>query len=328
MRSMLTYLQEWLRDLWRAWDGFWFTPAAPHTLSLLRILAGAMLFYTHLVWSLDLMAFLGPQSWVAPNVIRAVHRSSFAWSYLEYISSPFALWIVHGIALAVFAALTVGFRTRITSVLAAIITLSYCHRLTGSLFGLDQVNAMFAIYLAVGPAGAAYSVDRWLSWRKRGPIAPPVATVGANVAVRLIQLHMCVIYLFGGIGKMRGEMWWDGSALWFAIANYEYQSLDLTWLVEYPFLIAFLTHATVFWETFYPVLVWPRLTRPAMLFMAVLVHGGIAIGLGMPTFGIAMIIGNMSFLSPEAVRTCLAAFKRRPTPAPQRTVRQMSAVAR
>ena len=43
-----------------AWDRFWFTPAAPQSLALIRILAGAMLFYTHLVWSLDLVAFLGP----------------------------------------------------------------------------------------------------------------------------------------------------------------------------------------------------------------------------------------------------------------------------
>ena len=126
--------------------------------------------------------------------------------------------------------------------------------------------------------------------------------MGTNIAIRLLQLHMCVIYLFGGIGKMRGDTWWDGSALWFAFASLEYQSLDMTWTVKHRWLLALLTHVTVFWETFYCFLVWPKLTRPICLLMAVAVHLGIAVCLGMKTFGLVMIIGNMAFLYPETVR--------------------------
>jgi len=129
--------------------------------------------------------------------------------------------------------------------------------------------------------------------------------IGTNIAIRLLQLHMCVIYLFGGIGKMRGELWWDGSALWFAFANLEYQSLDMTWLVHAPWLIALLTHVTVIWETFYCFLIWPKLTRPICLAMAVAVHAGIGLCLGMWTFGLAMIIGNLAFVPPEVVRAAV-----------------------
>jgi hypothetical protein len=256
------------------------------------------------------MSFVGPSSWLSPEAIRELHRGSFAWSYLWYIQSPALLWGMHAAALVVFAALTVGLYTRCASVLAAVITLSYCHRLTGALFGLDQVNAMLALYLAVGPSGAAYSMDHWLASRKLG-LPAPVPSLGANIAVRLVQLHMCVIYLFGGIGKMRGELWWDGSASWFAIANLEYQSIDMTWLVRYPFFLALATHITVFWETFYPFLVWSRLTRPVALVLAVIVHGGIALFLGMPTFGLAMLIGNSAFLAPETIAALVRVFRRR-----------------
>jgi hypothetical protein len=319
MSAWIRGLQDWLQLVWQWWDRFWFTPAAPETLAFIRILAGAMLFYTHLVWSLDLLAFLGPNSWVSHDTILGMYRGSYAWSYLWYVESPALLWLLHVLALVVFAALMVGFYTRAAAVLAAVITLSYCHRLAGALFGLDQVNGMLAIYLLVGPCGAAYSLDQWLANRKLQRPADPRPSISANVAVRLIQLHMCVIYLFGGIGKMRGELWWDGSACWFAIANYEYQSLDLTWLVRFPFLIALATHVTVFWETFYPFLVWSRVTRPIALATAVLVHGGIALFLGMPTFGLAMLIGNLAFVAPETVRGfvhLLARTKAEPTPAP------------
>ena len=66
-----------------------------------------------------------------------------------------------------------------------------------------------------------------------------------------------------------------------------------------------LTHLTVFWETFYCVLVWPRLTRPIVLSIAAGVHLGIGLFLGMWTFGLAMLIANASFVSPWVVRRIL-----------------------
>jgi hypothetical protein len=36
--------------------------------------------------------------------------------------------------------------------------------------------------------------------------------------------------------------------------------------------------------------------------MAVMVHLGIAVAYGMPTFGLVMLIGNLAFVSPETVR--------------------------
>jgi hypothetical protein len=307
--AILAAVRDWCWRLLGAWDRFWFTPQAPHTLALIRILGGAMLLYTHLVWTIDLDAFLGPHAWVPRETAALLNQPEagapiYAWSYLAWTDSPAAIWTLHLAALAVFALLTAGAFTRVTSILAFLIAVSYCHRLTGTLFGLDQINVFIAMYLMLGSAGGVWSVDRWLA-KRRGEFALPRPAVGTNIAIRLLQLHMCVIYLFGGIGKMRGEFWWDGSAMWLAIASAEYQSIDVTWLVHTPWLIALLTHLTVFWETFYCFLIWPRLTRPLCLAMAVGVHGGIAVFLGMPTFGLVMLIGNLAFLSPETVRAAV-----------------------
>lgn len=313
MESRPFSLSQWLLSLVGEWQRFWFTPAAPHTLALIRILSGAMLFYTHLVWSRELVSFLGPNAWIDRETAQLMNRElsgGWAWSYLYYVESPALLWTLHIAALAVFALLTVGLFTRVASVLACVITISYCHRLVGTQFGLDQVNALLATYLAIAPSGAVWSVDRYLAVRRAGVALPAPRSVAANIAVRLIQVHMCVIYLFGGISKLRGETWWDGTAVWLALANYEYQSLDMTWLVRFPFLIALASHATLFWETFYCVLIWPRLTRPIFLAMAVLVHGGIALCLGMVTFGLVMIIANFAFVPPEVTQWMLSPITR------------------
>jgi len=313
MNALTSPLREWFQIVSGAWDRFWFTPARPHALALIRILAGAMLLYTHLVWALDLTDFLGRDSWVNNRAALLLAQdeagSTYAWSYLWYFTSPTLLWLLHLAALGVFFALTIGLWSRTMSVLACVITLAYCHRLGGALFGLDQINAMLAMYLMLGPCGAAYSVDRWLADR-RGDAPQAATSIGTNIAIRLIQLHMCVIYLFGGIGKMRGELWWDGSAVWFAFANLEYQSVNMTWLVQWRWLIALLTHITVFWETFYCFLIWPKATRPICLAIAVGVHGGIGLCLGMPTFGILMVIANLAFVSPELVQGTVTAMAR------------------
>ena len=159
----------------------------------------------------------------------------------------------------------------VTAVLTWFLTVSYCHRLEGAIvLGSTKWirHARDVPVLMVGACGDAYSLDRWLLMRRLGGElpAPDPQSFLTNIAIRLLQIHMCVIYLFGGISKLRGEMWWDGSACWFAIANSEYQSWDVTWLIHWRWLIALLSHITIFWETFYPVLIWPRLTRPVMLF--------------------------------------------------------------
>lgn len=302
MNQVVQAAKSWLADIVVGWNRFWFTPSQPHTLALLRILGGAMLLYTHLVWAKDLLAFLGPDSWIPRAASIELHQGTYAWSHLWYFDSPGLLWTQHVVVLIVMAMFMVGLFTRVTSVLTCLFTISYCHRLEGALFGLDQVNAMLAMYLMIGPCGAVYSVDRWLAKRKAmKPLPRPIATTSGNISIRLIQVHMCIIYLFGGISKLRGDMWWDGTAVWYAISNLEYQSLDMTWLVHYPWFIALLSHITIFWETFYCFLVWPRATRPITLGIAVCVHGGIALFLGMITFGTAMIIGNMAFLPPSWV---------------------------
>ena len=304
-------LTNWTSEGHLGWDQFWFTPTAPQTFALIRILTGVMLFYTHLVWTVDLEAFLGPHSWISTDTSRFLQRDHYTWSYLWYIRSPALLWTTHLVGLVIFGMLTVGMYSRITSILSWCIAISYCHRLEGALFGLDQLNVMLAMYLMIGPSGACYSIDRWRSTRRKtAKVSLPKSAISTNIATRCIQLHLCAIYLFGGIGKMRGADWWNGSASWFALANPEYQSIDMTWLASHHLILSAMTHTTVFWETFYCLLIWPRLTRPLVLLMAILVHGGIALCMGMITFGCVMLIANLAFISPHTTDRFLSWFWR------------------
>lgn len=309
---------EALQRLLGVWDRFWFTPARPHTLCVLRFLTGAMLLYCHLVLASDLSAFVGADAWMSNEMSRQLHDGAFGWSdwarsYLWHIESPTVISIHHAITITVTAMFMLGLLTRFALPLALFLQLMYLHRLTGALFGLDQIVTYSTMYLALTPCGSCFSIDailrrrfqarlgdsRFLSWL--WPDDSP--SIAANIGTRLLQLHLCVIYLFGGLSKARGDTWWNGSAVWYAVSNYEYQSLDMTWLSRYPAIISALTNATLFWEVFYCALVWPRVTRPFVIGIAFIVHASIAAGLGMITFGSMMIFANGIFLSPRLFQT-------------------------
>lgn len=314
MKALFKAIGDWRRGIARGWNDFWFAATDPALLSLLRIMTGLMLFYTHLVWSFDLSAFFGPKAWITLPVLKKLHAfegSNYAWSHFNLIDSVWLIWVVHILALIVLLMFTLGLFSRTTSVLAWLITLSYLNRISLAEFGLDRINVMLAMYVMLGPCGARYSLDSWLRRRRGGGAEEVAESSFATLAVRLIQVHMCVIYFFAGSRKLLGGAWWDGSAMWLSVANLEYQSLDMTWLAAWPLLTTFLTNLTVFFELTYPALIWPRMTRPIVLMLAVFLHLGIVLALGMPTFGLAMLIGNASFLAPGLVRAIIEPSYRR-----------------
>ena len=284
------YFTQWFDAV----DKFWFTPRTPNILGVIRILTGLLLLYSLAVWTLELSTFFAADGLV-PVDYRQSSEMWFAWSHLDWFAGwPTGLLVVHCVAMFVVVLFIAGVQTRVTAVLAAVIAISYSNRSIGVDFGFDQILTFLCMYCAIGNSGGAYSVDRMLAFGKSVPAAPPSSTT--NIAIRLIQIHLCIVYFFAAIGKLQGTTWWSGEAVWLAMASYEYQQIDMTWLANYLPLVSAMTLLSLFWELLYPALIWPRLTRPIMLVAAVMVHLGIGLCMGMIEFGLVMIVANIAFL--------------------------------
>ncbi len=164
--------------------------------------------------------FLGPDAWLdkepSDNSIASIlSGATFGTSTESNGFGSINGWPSSSLCMAV------GLFTRVSSALSWLMMLMVCHRMTGTLFGLDQVVMMLSMYLMLSDCGSVYSLDRKFFagvGQSRWWLAKPGPTGRNRIATRLLQLHLCVVYLFGGISKLRGEMWWDGSALWFAAA--------------------------------------------------------------------------------------------------------------
>lgn len=282
----------WLAAWAEAWDRFWFTPADPLPLALVRIAAGALLAWSALVWLMDADAFFGPHGWLRDGDVWRMNDQPWQWSWFFAASSPTAVRVLLLMTLAAGLCLAVGLGTPVAAVVGLAGFLSAVNRTPLTVFGFDDALGMLLIPLAIGPSGAVLSLDRRLGLST----APAGPSVGANVCLRLIQVHLCIVYFFSGIAKLLGASWWEGTAIWGAVANSRYRTLDLTWLARHPLLVNALTLGTLFWEVSYPALVWPRLTRRLAIAMGILVHGGIGLAMGMKEFALAMIVANLAFV--------------------------------
>jgi hypothetical protein len=348
-----------------SWNGFWFTPANPTPLGLIRILTGLIAFYVVFAYSFDFQELLGPDAWFNLNLQNELRkdipfrapppdwadatppepprnateeeyikkwevnpRSTVArgypiWSIWFHVTEPTAMVAVHVAILFVISLFTIGLGTRVTSVLAWFGVISYTQRAMTTLFGMDTMLNLLMVYLMIGPSGAALSVDRliaryWTTWRslRDRRAAPgslkPKPLLSANLAIRLIQVNLCIIYIASGLSKLRGNTWWTWQAIWLTLANPEFAPMHnstymaiVRFLCEHRWLweigISAATLFTLAMEIGFPFLVWVRPMRWVMLTMAFMLHTGIAVFMGLHTFSLCMMTMLIAFVPPETV---------------------------
>jgi len=293
--------QGWFAAWGEAWDRFWFTPADPIPLAIVRMVAGTLLTWSCAVWLMDVDAFFGPHGWLRDGDVWRMNDQPWQWSWFFAFSSPTAVRVLVLITLLAAACLAAGLATPVAAWVALVGFLAAVNRTPLTVFGFDDALGMLLIPVAIGPSGAVLSLDRRLGFATSGD-EPSVA---ANIALRLLQVHLCVVYFFSGIAKLLGASWWEGTALWGAAANSRYRTLDLTWLARHPLLVNMLTLTAVYWEVSYPAIVWPRLTRRLAIAMGIFVHLGIGLAMGMKEFALAMIAANLAFVPATTWRSLL-----------------------
>jgi len=305
------------------WSRFVFTPADPTSLGLIRVLVGALLFWSLLIYGLDLTGYLGRLGWANLEVVQMfrLERSPSSWSFWFFVPDAFLrpAWVVCLVVLALF---TLGLFSWVTAVLAWGIAVSTAIRSPISVYGFDDIITTWALYLAVsGASGQAVSLDRSIARFRRNrqvvaqrrqdgrwtaPSGLPSPSIAANIGLRLIQCHLVVIYAISGLSKFQGQAWWNGTAIWGTLAAGEFRLFDLTWLAAYPWLINALTHAALLLETAYPVMIWVRPLRPFWVAAVLLMHAAIGLTLGLFEFSLAMAAGNVAFASGPWLRSLVA----------------------
>jgi hypothetical protein len=209
-------------------------------------------------------------------VIRTLGRAGVEESLILTLTGSFYLLSL--------TALLVGWQTRIAALCAWLTHLTLMMTGSGTNYGADNFGNIFLFYLIWIPAGAELSLDHAAGRGPRGPSST------ARLSLRVIQLHLCMVYLAGGLMKASGAQWWDGDAIWRSVMLPEYRQLDFSWLADHPWIARVSGWMVLLVETGYPIFIWPRRTRRPWILAAAAMHLGIALFMGLGIFAAIMIV--------------------------------------
>ncbi|MDG2206720.1 MAG: hypothetical protein P8K78_02335 [Pirellulales bacterium] len=325
--SMSNYVGRLTEGFGSGWNRFWYLPSDPLPLCLIRIVTGLFALLFVFSYTADLSYFFA-QGGLLPFELTEQYQPNNAvynpanLSYLSHLDSPLHLNVAHWIGIVILGLFTIGCFSRVTAVLGLIVTLSYIQRAPLLTSEFEPLLAALQFYLCLSPCGARLSVDRYLADRKGQSNLDEKKYFSATLAIRLIQVHLCIVAAMMGLAKISGpgeivgaQEWYDpwgtGEAVWMMISRPQSRLFEsLTFLREHPYLVAAWTHLIVLVELLFPILIWNRLARPLVLVLGAVTWFSLMLISGIAPFYALLLVASLSFVSPGRVQRWLGAASR------------------
>ena len=294
-------LRDWLSRVREATLDFLFPSSSDEWLTILRVGTGtAVVLYC---WSLRSdwnRIFAGEtNSWITRDLMeitllsgaRSVPRISWLVTLGDKLgvseaTTISAVWVV---LLVAGCGLMLGLFCRSSAIVGWFLHL--CVVKSGGLlsYGVDTFATIGLFYLMLAPFLA---VDRalWRSKMKDRHLH--------GFFRRVLQLHLCVIYFFGGLAKCLGVGWWNGESMWRALTRPPFNVLPRDIVISWAAVLPVMGIAVCVLETAYPIFIWPRRTRFLWLIAIICMHIAIAVTMGLYLFAVIMIILNLAAFGP------------------------------
>jgi hypothetical protein len=298
------------RSVLRAWDRFLFRPVSPVPIAAYRIAFGTLIILNLLFLLPDLNAFYGEQGMLpmadAIRYLRTPRLNVLAW----LPNRPFWLYALFAVALLAAVCLTVGLLTRLSAIVVWICLASLHYRNPIIINSGDGFLRIASFYLMFSAAGRALSVDRWLRVR-RGVEPPGEPAPVAPWTQRLIQIQFAIVYLSTVYWKLHGQMWVDGTAIYYATRVRDYDRFPVPYLFDHLWTIKLMAWGTVVVEFALGALVWFRVLRYPVLLAGLMLHLGLEYSMNIQLFQWVMLSAFVLFIDPRDVRSAIAWLRRR-----------------
>ncbi|MEU3480323.1 HTTM domain-containing protein [Streptomyces sp. NPDC033754] len=328
--SLVGAAHQWLLDqvtaLWALLIG---RPVSLYAASVLRIGYG-LLYLVYLLREFPHRGEIwGPDSPWTPALAEQLFEQTGWNSVLILSDSPAYFEFCYAMAVVTSVLFVLGWRTRVMSVLFAVMVISFHARSIFMTDGGDNLVLLMAVYLVLTACGRRWSLDARrdrLKSARAGDAPEPVrglyaqelrharitlTTVVHNCGVFFIAAQVCFLYGSAGLYKVQGSTWGGGTALHYALNLELFQPWPaLSHLVdEFPMVIAITGYVTVLAQVAFPFVLFGRLKYPVLALLLGM-HIGIAVLMGLPLFSGAMIVADAVFL-PDRFYTFLPRLWRR-----------------
>lgn len=293
---------------------FFFRSISASGFGLMRIAwAATALLFLMFQWS-DVTFFYSSDGLISQELFATSFRSDFRFTVFQHVLHPSVVFAVYLFTLFAFVCTMIGYRTRLSTTVAALLLFSFHERNPLLLGGGDTVLRNFGFLLMVSPQISAFSLDRvrkqWEQWEDRKTLLPPLTM--SVWPWRLLLWQCIVIYIASGLDKASGDMWWQGTAVASALHHPHFARWPMPVMDIVSIASPLLSYATIVFEFGWLLMLLPRAlieklpqlckpysVRRALLLGGILFHGGIFVLMNVGSFSIAMLSGYFGLLLDE-----------------------------
>ncbi|MDR6225754.1 DCC1-like thiol-disulfide oxidoreductase family protein [Desmospora profundinema] len=289
--------------------------------SLIRIAFGFIILYIYGMHYAQRRFLWGPEGMYDFADFRA--DTMIAWTFSLYQLHPSPLYFEIVFHLGMLAALwfIFGYKGRIAAIVNFVFVWSLFTRNGIILDGGDNVMRILLVFLLFANTTAYFSVDRHLRQKRGIPaseLSPPgfshmrLSNLIHNLAILACIVQVCMMYLTSGFHKVMGEVWQNGTALYYILQVGEYTHPFFRDLIfSSDFLIVTGAYATVLVQVAFPFLLFNRYTKYVAMAGVIGMHLGIAVVMGLFTFSFIMIANQLLMLRDREYKKMIAFFDRR-----------------
>lgn len=268
-------------------------PRALQALSLLRAVLGLVSVSVYLGQYSDRALLFGPNGVYGTTGIRDSAAGTGTWSLYGLSEAPwfFELLFHAGLVIAILVMLGVGGRALLAVHWVLIWSLYMAN--PGLMDGGDALAATATCFLLLTRCYSAFTVRRI-----RPKQAGALANVCNNTGLLLLATQVVVVYLMAGLYKVQGQLWQDGTALYYILNVPEFFLPGITPLVvQSDWVMVIGAYATVLASVFFPVLVLFRAGRPIAVAAMLTFHLAIAVLMGLTSFALVMAAYDLLFVN-------------------------------
>lgn len=289
-----------IKKIWGYWDRFWFAPVDLYRVSLFRMLLGISGFLFYLPRHFGLEEFYGNQG-IFPLDTLMTFDAGKNLSPLFWFPQDFALAEgLHVVFLLSLLLLACGMGGRLMALLAFVLHFMFLQRNYTIMYGADKVITFWLMYMVLARNNDYWRWGPKFLFSKSQKMSTDIFT---PVAVRLMQLQVCIVYGFSGLEKLKGGSWWAGTALWNIFSNGNFMPFDMSFIAHFPLVVVLITYLTLIFEIYFPMAIWIENLRKPWLIFGFLMHLGIGALMGLFSFSLLMIISYVFFLKESEIKS-------------------------
>ncbi|HSY28285.1 MAG TPA: HTTM domain-containing protein [Burkholderiaceae bacterium] len=287
------------QSLRNAWNSFFFVEQPPTPIALFRIAYGVLVIANLLLLRPDWLAWFGNHAWVSLQTMQSIEpgRRLNLFTIIPqtdaWINSLFWVFLASAILL------TIGFLTRLNCVIVFLCMASIQQRNLFITHGGDTFMRVAGFFLIFAPAGAMFSIDRWLRiWRRKEGSQVQLRSPWAQ---RMIQIQLALVYFAAFCWKVKGQPWLHGTALFYVYHLDALRRFPIpTWFLN-PWVLKLGTWFALVFEFSMGILVWVKKLRYPMLAIGAAFHLWLEYSLNIQLFQWEILSAYILFVDPADI---------------------------